>query len=109
MRACTVPGCNRRHQARNYCRLHYYRWYRNGVIYLPAYEVDEIAVERAVAGDVPEHLTIAEREAVVRRLHARKMPDSHIAARLGMSPTGVRSIRLRLGLPAIYRGRPAAA
>lgn len=112
MRACTVPGCNRRHRAKNLCAYHYLQLRRHGTPTptSPRDDVDEIAVERAIAGDVPEHLTTAEREEVVRRLNARKVPDLRIAAHLGMSSAGVRSIRLRLGLPrAVPPGRPRAA
>ena len=112
MRACTAPGCNAKHLARNYCYVHYWRWYRYGTptpAVLPSRDVDEIAVERAIAGDPPDHLTFAERELVVRALHARKMPDPWIAEHLDIGPYGVRSIRQRLGLPPVTRTRPAAA
>lgn len=112
MRACTVPNCNDKHVARGYCQIHYCLWYRHGTPtpeVLPSRDVDEVAVARAVAGDPPGHLTIAERELVVRALHARHLPDSHIAACLDVGANGVRGIRLRLDLPAVTRGRPAAA
>lgn len=66
--------------------------------------IDEIAVERAVAGDPPEHLTPAERRAVVRRLHARGCSDGEIAARSGMVTETAMRIRHELGLPAIEQG-----
>jgi hypothetical protein len=30
MKTCTVPGCNRPHDARGYCSPHYKRWLRHG-------------------------------------------------------------------------------
>jgi hypothetical protein len=30
MRGCNVPGCERRHEARGYCQLHYQRLMRTG-------------------------------------------------------------------------------
>lgn len=32
MRVCTAPGCDRKHQAKGYCRTHYYQMRRNGVV-----------------------------------------------------------------------------
>lgn len=30
MRVCEIEGCDRRHAARGWCRLHYHRWQRHG-------------------------------------------------------------------------------
>lgn len=27
---CTIPDCDRAHHARGWCKLHWFRWYRNG-------------------------------------------------------------------------------
>jgi hypothetical protein len=66
-----------------------------------AREVDEIAVERAVLADRPQRLTTGEREQVVKRLHRLRMTDRQIAEHLDIGPTGVQTIRHRLGLPAV--------
>lgn len=68
----------------------------------PRYDIDEMAVERAVAGDPPTQLTIAEREEAVRRLHALNYSDRGIARRLGIAERTAHRIRHdRLGLPAV--------
>jgi DNA-binding NarL/FixJ family response regulator len=72
-------------------------------------ELDEVAVERAIHGEPPDRLTIAEREAVVRHFHHRGLSDGRIAEHLDIGRNGVQGIRQRLGLPAIPAGRRAAA
>jgi len=70
--------------------------------YDPAASVDEIAVERAVMGEPPDRMTVAEREEAVRRLYGRGWSDRQIATRLGIPfPATVGKIRRRLGLPVL--------
>jgi DNA-binding NarL/FixJ family response regulator len=57
-------------------------------------EVDDIAVERTVAGESMP-LTLGERRAAVRALSARGLPVSRISARLGIDRRTV--VRLRAG------------
>lgn len=62
----------------------------NGTVYClscwrGASDVDEIAVERAVAGEPPEHMTIAERQAAIQLLHGRKLSAREVARRLDTS------------------------
>ena len=63
--------------------------------------VDEIAVQRAVAGDTTVTLNKHERCAAVRILHARSYSDSKIADTLGIAAETVLRIRHRLHLPAV--------
>ena len=65
------------------------------------HDVDEIAVERAVAGEPPERLTTAEREAAVARLLliGDGITLVEIAQRVGCHKTHVGRIRDRLGMP----------
>lgn len=67
----------------------------------PRNDVDEVAVQRAVAGDPPESLTPAERREVVRILHERGMNDRQIHQLAGMAHETAGRIRRELGLPAI--------
>lgn len=60
--------------------------------------VDEIAVERACAGD-PVVLTVAERAEAVRRLTERGMVAHEIAKRLRVAPRTVVRYRRRTGNP----------
>lgn len=64
------------------------------------HDVDEMAVERAVAGD-PVDLTVAERREVVRRLHAQGFNDVQIARRAGFTDRTALRIRQELGLAAV--------
>lgn len=99
---CRVDGCPNRHNAKGFCAMHYARWRRHGdPEWTPLREVDEIAVERAISGDRPEHLTTGEREEIVRRLHRLRMTDQQIAEYLDVGDTAVWTIRQRLGLPAV--------
>lgn len=69
-------------------------------------DVDEVAVARAVAGDPPQRLTVAEREAAVARLVLMGVGAIEIARRVGCTPVSARGIMARLGL---YRPRKAAS
>lgn len=61
--------------------------------------IDEAAVERVAAGHGDAaRLTVAEREEVVRRLHAHRISDLAIARRTGISSRTVLRIRQRLRL-----------
>lgn len=64
-------------------------------------DVDEIAVERAVAGQPPERLTIAEREAAVAQLLLAGLGPVEIARRVGCHRAHVGRIRDRLGVARI--------
>jgi ParB family chromosome partitioning protein len=65
-----------------------------------AVKIDQIAVERACAGDrVP--LGPREREAVVAQLNARHLNDQEISRLTGISDRTVIRARQRLGLPAV--------
>ena len=98
---CRVTGCTNPHSAKGLCAMHYERAKRHGdPEYVTFTEVDEIAVERAVGGDRAGRLTVAEREAVVRRLHRHGLTDGQIAGYLDVGTSGVWTIRQRLGLPA---------
>jgi DNA-binding NarL/FixJ family response regulator len=68
---------------------------------------DDMVVERVAAGERIE-MTVAERSAVVRRLHGQGMTDQDIGRRTGIPPRTVFRVRVRLGLPAI-NSRAAAA
>lgn len=69
-------------------------------IELPELDVDEIALERRLAGDRTVRLTKLERREAVRRLHAQGLTDHPIADRIGTSAETVRADRARIGLPA---------
>lgn len=98
---CRVTDCTNRHSAKGFCAVHYERFKRHGdPEFVTTHEVDDVAVLRAVDGDRPGKLTVAEREAVVCRLHRRGLRDGEIAERLDIGTSGVWTIRQRLGLPA---------
>lgn len=107
---CAIAKCNKPHRSLGWCEAHYRRWRRYGdPLGQPVRDeyVDEIAVLRVVAGDPPEHLTQADREEAVRRLHARGLNDREIGERLGVQRAWARKIRARLELPALGTpGRP---
>lgn len=63
-------------------------------------DVDDIAVGRAVAGEPPERLTPAEREAAVTQLLQARFALVEIAQRVGCHRTHVGRIRDRLDLAA---------
>lgn len=70
-------------------------------------DVDEVVVDRVVAGDpnsVPVHLRPEERQVALRRL-AGTLPDDAIANRLGVATRTVLRHRASLGLPA-YGAQP---
>lgn len=99
---CRIEGCPNPHSAKGMCAMHYERWHRHGDPHWePLTEVDDIAVERAIRGDRPEHLTTGEREEIVRRLHRLRYSDGRIAEHLDIGATGVQMIRARLELPAV--------
>ncbi|WP_030798890.1 hypothetical protein [Streptomyces sp. NRRL S-337] len=98
---CRVTGCPNPHGAKGLCAMHYERWKRHGdPQFVTVAEVDDVVVERTVLGDRPGRLTVAEREAVVRRLHRAGLRDGQIAERLDIGTSGVWTIRQRLNLPA---------
>lgn len=107
---CLVTDCKNPHSCRGYCAVHYQRYVRHGdPAYVTFSEVDHAVVERALRGDWHGPMTIAEREAVIRRLHSRGLNDARIARHLDIGPSGVQMARNRLGLPANQRpGRGAA-
>jgi hypothetical protein len=67
-------------------------------------EPDDVAILRAVEGDLSVTLTRAEREEVIRRLHARGMSDRTIANWMGIADRTVLRIRQDLGIPGVRRG-----
>ncbi|MFC4512583.1 hypothetical protein [Streptomyces ehimensis] len=85
---------------------HYLRQHRHGdvnAVYRPygkqGADLDEVAVDRLVAGDPPASVTRPERAAAVRRLHGQGLTDSQIAARLGVERVVAWRVRTRMGLP----------
>lgn len=62
-------------------------------------DLDEVAIELAVAGD-RVHLTAAEFDEALRRLHRLRLPDGTIATRLHVAARTVHRARQRLQLPA---------
>lgn len=74
---------------------------------LPVVDVDEVAVERAIAGR-PVELTPAERDLAIPRMTAAGMSDAAIAAVLGVVPETVRRQRRRLGVSPVPREARAA-
>lgn len=69
------------------------RWRRSAAAGYRAVEPDEMAIERAVAGDPPERLTPRERAEAVRRLTGRGVSAEEIAARVRCSPRNVYYVR----------------
>ncbi|ABW14411.1 transcriptional regulator, LuxR family [Parafrankia sp. EAN1pec] len=62
----------------------------NGTVYCLACwrgesDIDEVAVERAIAGEPPERMSIAERHHAIRRLHGKGPSAREIARRLSIS------------------------
>ena len=111
IQACVNEWCDRPRKARGYCRVCYSRGFQARDMARAALrpfevcaqrhqDVDEAAVERLVAGDVPERTTIGEREAAIRLLHAAGLSDPQIGARIGVSASCVYYRRQALGLPA---------
>ena len=109
--ACVNEWCDRPRKARGFCARCYSRGFQAGDMRRCALrpfevcaqrheDVDETAVERLVAGDIPERTTIGEREAAIRRLHATGLSDPQIAARIGATASTVFYRRQALGLPA---------
>lgn len=60
--------------------------------------VDEVAVVRRMHGDAGQHLTLPEREALVREMVHRGLTDTDIADRTGYAHQTIWRIRRRLGL-----------
>lgn len=67
-----------------------------GAMRLRQAEVDEMAVERLVAGDPPETTTRAERAAAVAVLVARGLTNVRVAERLGITTRTVERLRSTL-------------
>lgn len=67
-------------------------------------DIDEVAVQRLYAGDIPPTTTLGDREEAVRRLHALGFNDREIADRLRRRVLFVWRVRERLGLPPNQRG-----
>lgn len=108
---CINDWCDRTRHARGFCKPCYFRGLNAGdmtratmrpreIIALKHHDIDGMAVERLIAGDIPEHTTIGEREAAIRVLHATGMSDTQIGARIGVSASCVFYRRKALGLPA---------
>lgn len=115
---CTNDWCNRPPAARGYCKTCYSRGKQAGdmtratlrpfeILQLRHEDIDEIAVERLIAGDKPEHTTIGEREAAIRHLHAAGLSDRRIGEHIGVSAACVYYRRRALGLPANPQQHPA--
>lgn len=64
-------------------------------------DVDEVAVERAVAGEPPERLTTAEREAAVALLLLEGLGRAEIARRVRCDRAHIGRIKNRLGVAQI--------
>jgi hypothetical protein len=71
-------------------------------------DIDEVVVERAVAGDYDGKLNPAEKREVVRRLLAEGFTGRQIAERLGHCEGWIRRIRKTLP-PVTYAERKAEA
>lgn len=108
---CINDWCNRPRKARGYCRPCYARGQQAGdmtratmqpreIITLRHQDIDDIAVQRLITGDIPEHTTIGERETAIRHLHALGLSDKQIGTRIGVSAACVFYRRKALGLPA---------
>lgn len=61
-------------------------------------EPDHAVVARAVAGDPPPYMTVAEREAAVAQLNEQGLSDAEIAVRIRITDRSVYRIRLRRGI-----------
>lgn len=108
---CTNDWCNRPRASRGFCRPCYSRGHYAGdmtratlrpleIVALKHHDIDDIAVQRLIAGDKPEHTTIGEREAAIRQLHAQGLSDPEIGRRIGVSAACVYYRRKALALPA---------
>ncbi|MEU3613436.1 hypothetical protein ABZ725_14130 [Streptomyces sp. NPDC006872] len=62
--------------------------------YIPA-QPDEVAVDRAAAGDPPARLTPRERHAAIRRLDRQPLSAPAIAGRVGCSTRTVQRVRTK--------------
>lgn len=110
-RTCINEWCDRPRKARGFCKSCYSRGFQAGdmtraamrpreIYALRREDIDEIAVERLIAGDIPQHTTVGEREAAIRQLHAEGLSDAQIGARIGVTASCVFYRRKALGLPA---------
>lgn len=117
---CTNEWCNRPRCARGFCRPCYFRGLQAGdmtrstmqpfAICAQKHEdVDDVAVQRLITGDIPEHTTIGERETAIRHLHALGLSDSQIGRRIGVSASCVYYRRKALALPANQQPRSKSA
>lgn len=68
---------------------------RGRVSYYQPVQPDEVAIERAVAGDPPDRLTPRERAAAIAQLNAWQLPAPEIAERVRCSPRTVYRARSR--------------
>lgn len=99
---CTYRDCKQKYFARGLCTMHYQRDRKWGdPEHTRRTDVDQIAIDRTLAGDRPEVLTLGEREECIRQLHARGCRDRAIAAMVGLTQPAVWYARQRLGLPAL--------
>jgi DNA-binding CsgD family transcriptional regulator len=95
--SCAVATCTHAAHTRGYCRPHYQRLWRGGSpVVPPSRLLDHVLVDRAVSGQPAGRLTVAEKEAAVRRMDRLGVPSSEIAARLGFaSRNSVGALRRR--------------
>lgn len=91
MSGCEWNGCDSTARIKGLCGRHYNRqWAALNVVTDRARwssvfaDVDEIVVERLVAGDLSVTFTSYERREAVRRLVAAGMPKNQIGRHLGM-------------------------
>jgi len=113
-RKCGNAWCDRKHFARGYCHTCYHRGWSSGDMgrartvhrewEISRTDVDEVAVQRLMAGDPPERTRLGDREEAVRRLHALGLNDREIAERMRRRVLYVWRVRDRLGLLANQRG-----
>jgi DNA-binding CsgD family transcriptional regulator len=112
---CTVNGCERSDSRDlggrlGLCGAHYDRLLRHGDVqaHIPVRpcddielppppdfpeDVDEVAVDRAVAGDPPEGMTSAERFYAAWLLSVRRLTAEQVAERIGCTPRTVQRYR----------------
>ncbi len=82
---CGYPGCIRLARSEQWCGVH---------------EPDEVAIQRAMAGD-PVPLLAHERETAIRKLSAQGLFDREVAKRLHIADRTVWRIRQREGIEAV--------
>ena len=104
-RACTLPGCGRRHLARGYCRPHYLRWQRHGT---PQPEVPIASRERGTVTNRSSHQRVkAERGPATAQQCAQCDQPAAVWCYDGTDPTAPTDRRGRRysADPARYRPR----